>query len=75
MYPVTDAGNSLKILVCNCDAIQRNTISKRYGGMLQDILPVIPDPRGDVLNNTILVPSPFLTTAATLATVLNMSTS
>ena len=70
IYPVVNTDNIRQILYRNIPAITPFFIGERYGNMLQDVLPVFLYPRDEIVNNTLLSPSPFLAAAAALDTDL-----
>jgi hypothetical protein len=68
--PVVDAGDTREIFYCQFPPVLFCAVNKPDADVLQNVLPVVRDPREDVLYNTLLAPSPLLAAPAALPAFL-----
>jgi len=60
----------MQILKFDIPPVMPLSVGKRYGNVLQNILAVLLYPRDEIVDNTLLTPSPFLATPSALSAVL-----
>jgi len=60
----------MQILKFDIPPVMPLSVGKRYGNVLQNILAVLLYPRDEIVDNTLLTPSPFLATPSALLAVL-----
>jgi hypothetical protein len=68
--PVVDAGDMREIFKRNIPPVLSSAVIEPDAYVLQDIPAVLRDPRDDIFDDALLLPSPLFATLAALLTVL-----